>query len=87
MIYFVHCSMYTNTNTIHICLVDCMALYGHYLLGRITEWKKDKPGHSVSFACKMHSKCRVVKSMTSLPHNFQDRVWARVKFQVFITYE
>lgn len=35
--------------------------------GRITEFKKDQPGHSLSVACYLHKKCSVVRLISKLP--------------------
>jgi len=39
--------------------------------GRITEFKVDKPGHSVSVHCQQHSKCRKVLLFSRVSNTFQ----------------
>jgi len=40
-------------------------------IGRITEFKIDQPGHSVSMACSLHSTCRKIVTLKRLPLSFQ----------------
>lgn len=42
-----------------------------FATGRITSWKEDSPGHSMSFACSLHKQCREAKAYRSLPQDFQ----------------
>ena len=45
----------------HVCL----------LVGRITAFKEDLPGqHTMSFQCKIHKNCKVLKLYKKLPDGF-----------------
>ena len=39
--------------------------------GRITSFREDTPGHCISFECKLHKKCKVLKGIRKLPEDFQ----------------
>jgi len=43
-----------------------------FATGRMTEFKQDSSGHTVSFNCRLHASCRKLILMKRLPDNFQD---------------
>lgn len=53
----------------------------HIWPGRITEFKVDQPGHSVSMACTLHSKCRKVLLLSKLPATFQVPLFVSSNFR------